>query len=43
VRRALDDPERKAGLRGRILERKAMDFLFQHATISDAFHLIKPA
>ena len=43
VRRALDDPERKAGLSGRILERKAMDFLFQHATISDAFHLIKPA
>ncbi len=27
----------------RILERKAMDFLFQHATITDAFHLIKPA
>jgi trigger factor len=43
VRRALEDPVRKAGLSGRILERKAMDFLFQHATISDAFHLIKPA
>jgi len=25
------------------LERKAMDFLFQHATVTDAFHLIKPA
>jgi trigger factor len=43
VRRALEDPVRKAGLSGRILERKAMDFLFQHATISDAFHLITPA
>jgi trigger factor len=43
VRRALEDPVRKAGLSGRILERKAMDFLFQHATITDAFHLIKPA
>lgn len=43
VRRALDDPARRAGLTGRILERKAMDFLFQHATITDAFHLIRPA
>jgi trigger factor len=43
VRRALEDPVRKAGLSERILERKAMDFLFQHATISDAFHLITPA
>ncbi len=43
VRRVLDDPVRRAGLTGRILERKAMDFLFQHATITDAFHLIRPA
>jgi trigger factor len=43
VRRALDDPARRAGLAGRLLERKALDFLFQHATITDAFHLIKPA
>ena len=43
VRRALEDPTRRAGLTGRLLERKALDFLFQHATITDAFHLIKPA
>ena len=43
VRRALEDPARRAGLTGRLLERKAMDFLFRHATITDAFHLIKPA
>jgi trigger factor len=43
VRRALEDPVRRAGLTGRLLERKAMDFLFQHATVTDAFHLIKPA
>lgn len=43
VRRALEDPARRAGLAGRLLERKALDFLFQHATITDAFHLIKPA
>ena len=43
VRRALEDPLRRAGLTGRLLERKAMDFLFQHATVTDAFHLIKPA
>jgi hypothetical protein len=39
----MEDPVRRAGLTGRLLERKAMDFLFQHATITDAFHLIKPA
>jgi trigger factor len=43
VRRALEDPARRAGLSGRLLERKALDFLFQHATITDAFHLIQPA
>lgn len=43
VRRALEDPARRAGLAGRLLERKALDFLFRHATITDAFHLIKPA
>jgi trigger factor len=42
MRRAMEDPVRRAGLTGRLLERKAMDFLFQHATITDAFHLIKP-
>ncbi len=43
IRRAMEDPARRAGLAGRLLERKALDFLFQHATITDAFHLIKPA
>lgn len=43
IRRAMEDPGRRAGLAGRLLERKALDFLFQHATITDAFHLIKPA
>jgi trigger factor len=43
VRRALEDPVRRAGLAGRLLERKALDFLFRHATITDAFHLITPA
>jgi trigger factor len=43
VRRALEDPVRRAGIVGRLQERKALDFLFQHATITDAFHLIKPA
>jgi len=43
VRRALEDPVRKAGLTGRLLERKALNFLLEHATVSEAFHLIKPA
>ncbi len=43
VRRALEDPVRRAGLTGRILERKALDFLVQHAAITEAYHLIKPA
>lgn len=43
IRRAMEDPARRAGLAGRLLERKALDFLFQHATITDAFHLITPA
>jgi trigger factor len=43
VRPALEDPVRRAGLTGRILERKALDFLVQHAAITEAYHLIKPA
>jgi trigger factor len=43
VRRALEDPARRAGLTGRLAERKALDFLFQHATITDAYRLIAPA
>ncbi len=43
ARRAFDDPGRRAGLAARILERKALDFLYQQATITDTFHLITPA
>jgi trigger factor len=43
VRKAMQDPARRAGLTGRILERKALDFLYQHATITEAYHLITPA
>ena len=42
VRRALEDPARRAGLTARLLERKALDFLYQHATITDAYNLITP-
>ncbi len=43
ARRAFEDPARRAGLAARILERKALDFLYQQATITDTFHLITPA
>jgi trigger factor len=43
VRRAMEDPVRRAGLTSRLLERKALDFLFQHAVITDAYRLIQPA
>lgn len=43
VRRALEDPVRRAAVSGRIVERKALDLLLQHATVTDAFHLIQPA
>jgi hypothetical protein len=43
MRTSLEDPVRRAGLMGRILERKALDFLMAQATISEAYHLIKPA
>jgi trigger factor len=43
LRTSLEDPVRRAGLMGRILERKALDFLMAQATISEAYHLIKPA
>jgi hypothetical protein len=39
----MEDPERRAGLKARILERKALDFLFQQARITDAYNLITPA
>lgn len=43
VRAALEDPARRAGLRARLLQRKALDFLYQQATITEAYHLITPA
>jgi trigger factor len=43
VRRAMKDPGRRAGLTARLLERKALDFLYQQARITDAYNLIVPA
>ena len=43
VRRAMEDPGRRAGLQGRLLERKALDFLYQQARITEAYNLIAPA
>ena len=43
VRRTLEDPTRRAGLSERMLGRKALDFLFQQATITESYNLIRPA
>jgi trigger factor len=43
MRRAMEDPARRAGLTARLLERKALDFLFQQAVVTDAYRLIQPA
>jgi trigger factor len=43
IQRFLEEPGRREGLTGRLLERKALDFLFQHASITDAYRLITPA
>jgi trigger factor len=43
VQKLLDDPARRAGLTARLLERKALDVLFQQAVITDAYRLITPA
>jgi trigger factor len=43
VRRAMEDPGRRAGLRARMLERKTLEFLYQQAKITDAYNLITPA
>jgi trigger factor len=43
VRRAMEDAGRRAGLKARLLERKALDFLYQQARITDAYNLITPA
>lgn len=42
VRRALEEPGRRAGLTARLLERKALEFLYQQARITDAYNLITP-
>src|SRR5574341_2636506 len=42
VRRALEDPARRASLTARLLERKALESLYQHARITDAYNLITP-
>lgn len=43
IRRALEDPGRRAALTARLLERKALDFLVQQANITEAYNLITPA
>ncbi|MEK7205265.1 MAG: trigger factor [candidate division NC10 bacterium] len=43
IRRALEDPARRAGMTARMLERKALDFLFQQAKITEGYNLITPA
>lgn len=43
VRRAMEDPGRRAGLGTRLLERKAVDFLYQQARITEGYNLITPA
>lgn len=43
VRRAMEDPGRRAGLRARLLERKALEFLYQEARITEGYNLITPA
>jgi trigger factor len=42
VRHALEEPGRRAGLTARLLERKALEFLYQQARITDAYNLITP-
>ena len=43
LHRVLDDPDRRAELTARLLARKALDLLFQQATITEAYNLITPA
>lgn len=43
ARRAFEDPTRRAGLTARLLERKALDLLYQQAKVTDAYNLITPA
>jgi hypothetical protein len=43
VRRAMQDPARRAELRARLLERKTADFLFEQAKVTEGYNLITPA
>jgi trigger factor len=43
VRRAMEDPGRRAGLQARLLERKALEFLYREAKITEGYNLITPA
>ncbi len=43
VRRAMEGPGRRAGLQARLLERKALEFLYQEARITEGYNLITPA
>ncbi len=42
VRRAMEDPARRAALTGRLGERKALEFLYRHARITEGYNLIAP-
>ncbi len=43
VRRAMEDPGRRADLLARLLARKALELLFQQAKISEGYNLVTPA
>ncbi len=43
VRRAMEDPGRRADLSARLLERKALELLFQQAKITEGYNLVTPA
>jgi len=43
MRRAMEDPGRRADLVARLLERKALDFLLRQAKITEGYSLITPA
>jgi trigger factor len=43
VRRAMEDPGRRADLLARLLERKALELLFQQAKITEGYNLVTPA
>ena len=43
IRRAMEDPDRRDGLKARLLERKALDLLYQQANVTEMYNLITPA